>query len=194
MGEIDALAALIRKRNEIAAQITKLIGRPAQIGHIGEYIASKVFNVELHASASSKGSDGKFRSGSLREKSVNVKFYAKCEGLLDIRDDALPDYFLVFSGPRSQATTSRREDRLWSIDWAFLINAKKLHTHFIERGVKGGIATSVTADQWNLAEVFPASTNTELILSEAQKSWLQLFASDVVARSNTSHITEVSFV
>jgi hypothetical protein len=35
-------------------------------GHLGEWIASVVFDIELESSASAKGIDGRFRSGPLR--------------------------------------------------------------------------------------------------------------------------------
>ena len=50
-GELQTLAGLIRRRNEVAREITAVIQRPAQIGHIGEFIASRVFDIELEASA-----------------------------------------------------------------------------------------------------------------------------------------------
>jgi hypothetical protein len=65
MHELQKLADLIRKRKDIETEITQVIGRPAQIGHLGEYIASMIFDIALEASAVNKGYDGTFRSGSL---------------------------------------------------------------------------------------------------------------------------------
>ena len=70
--EVAQLAELIRERNEVAWRITQLIGRPAQIGHIGEWIASRTFDIELEVSAVAKGIDGRFRSGPLQGKSVRT--------------------------------------------------------------------------------------------------------------------------
>ncbi len=177
VNEIEQLAELIRERNEVARRITKLIGRPAQIGHVGEWIASKVFDIELEASAVSKGIDGRFRSGPLEGKAVNVKFYAKREGVLDIREDALPEYFLVLAGPRPRAMTSRGEDRLWFIDWVFLFQAANLQVHHRERAVKIGVATGVIHQQWDLAEIYPTATNAALTLDANQRRLLELFSS-----------------
>lgn len=65
MEELVYLAGLIEQRNEIVGKITALIARPAQIGHIGEYIASKIFDIKLQDSASAKSIDGYFFSGNL---------------------------------------------------------------------------------------------------------------------------------
>lgn len=84
MSELEKLADLISERNRISKTISKLIGRPALPRHIGEYIASKIFNIELEEFATSKGIDGRFTEGPLKGKTVNIKLYGKREGLLDI--------------------------------------------------------------------------------------------------------------
>ena len=96
---IAKLADLIHTRNAVAQQITTLIDRPAQIGHVGEFIAAQVFDITLQESATNKGFDGRFRSGTLAGKTVDVKWYAKKEGLVDLRLEFLPDYYLVLTGP-----------------------------------------------------------------------------------------------
>jgi hypothetical protein len=88
---MEKLAELLRERNRVSSEIANLIGRPALSGHLGEYIASKIFDIQLNASATHKGADGIFRSGSLRGKTVNVKLYGKKEGILDI-DHVPADY------------------------------------------------------------------------------------------------------
>ena len=89
MQDLQDLAEAIRRRNEADAAIARIIGRPAEKGHIGEFIAAGVFGIDLEASAAHKGSDGRFVDGPLRGRSVNIKFYGKQEGMLDIRLDAL---------------------------------------------------------------------------------------------------------
>src|SRR5262245_57242332 len=114
--QLSCLAELLKRRNALECEITELIARPASIGHLGEFIASRIFNISLQHSASSKGIDGHFSDGTLRGRSVNIKWYAMREGLLDITPDFLPDYYLVLTGPRSPAVTSRGRSRPWSID------------------------------------------------------------------------------
>jgi len=178
--QIRELATLISERNAVAERITNVIGRPAQIGHVGEYIASRVFDIQLEESATAKGIDGRFRSGPLAGKTVNIKFYAKREGLLDIRPDAVPGYYLVLAGPRATAMTSRGEARPWHIDGVFLFAGEEILDHLRSRGVKIGIATSVIAEQWNHAEIYPASRNRALSLTDEQREMLQLFHSHEV--------------
>lgn len=50
--DLERLADFIRRRNQIGRQIAALIGRPATIGHVGEFIAAAVFDLELEESAS----------------------------------------------------------------------------------------------------------------------------------------------
>ena len=78
---MEKLARLIHERNRVSEEITGIIGKPALNGHIGEYIASKIFGIKLEASATSKGIDGRFNEGSLKGKSVNVKLYGKKENV-----------------------------------------------------------------------------------------------------------------
>jgi len=51
LDELKRLAELIRKKNEIEREITRIINRPALIGHVGEFMASKIFDIELAESA-----------------------------------------------------------------------------------------------------------------------------------------------
>jgi hypothetical protein len=47
MDNLKELANLIEKRNEIDRKIADIIQRPAIPGHIGEFIASRVFDIQL---------------------------------------------------------------------------------------------------------------------------------------------------
>jgi hypothetical protein len=175
MDDLAHLADLINRRNLIEAEITALIGRPAALGHIGEYVASKVFDIALEESASQKGIDGHFRNALLSGRTVNVKWYAFQEGLLDITPDALPDYYLVLAGPKSASMTSRGRVRPWAIQHVFLFKAHTLLDDLNQRGVKIGIATSVARDLWQKAEIYPAYRNDLFQLSEVQRAGLALF-------------------
>ena len=48
MSNLKPLASLLVRRNAINEKITALIDRPAIRGHIGEWIAQKIFKVKLH--------------------------------------------------------------------------------------------------------------------------------------------------
>lgn len=47
------------------SQITRAIGKPAQLGRIGEYVASQIFDIALEQSVVYPGSDGRSRSDPL---------------------------------------------------------------------------------------------------------------------------------
>ncbi len=170
------LAAAIRRRNVVAEQVASLVGRPALIGHVGEFIASRVFGIELEESASAKGIDGHFQGGPLAGMSVNVKWSTKHDGLLNVNPEALPDYYLVLAGPRTPAVSSRGSVRPWVIESVFLFDASSLVARLRQRGVKVGVATSVVRALWDEAEVDPVSRNPALTLADAQREALALFA------------------
>ncbi len=175
MDEIQRLAEFIKQRNAVEDEIAAIIGRPAHPGHVGEFVASRIFGIELSESAVNKGSDGYFRGGSLAGKSVNIKKYSLNQSILDIRPDALPDYFLVMAGPKSQPVSSRGTVQNWNIASVFLFDAPALVEQLKRRKVKIGIATSVRKHLWDEAEVYPTPNNPALQLTASQLKMLEMF-------------------
>jgi len=175
-GSLAQAASLLRERNAIDAELARLIQRPMTSGHLGEWIAAQVFDVELEASAVAAGIDGHFRSGPLQGRTVNVKWYLKREGLLDTTESAALDYYLVLTGPSSAAASSRGTTRSWRIEAVFLFDARQLRAEQTVRGVKRGIASSVIKQQWTAAEIYPSPTNTQLSVTPQQADQLKLFA------------------
>jgi hypothetical protein len=123
---VEQITALLQERNEIDRRIADLIGRPMTAGHLGEWIASEVFDIELEESAAATAIDGRFRSGVLQGRTVNVKWYLKREGLLDMTDSPMLDHYLVLAGPRSAAASSRGQVRPWSIESVHLFDSQDL--------------------------------------------------------------------
>lgn len=177
MNHLVRLAELLRQRNDIDGQISALLGRPATTGHLGEYIAHRVFGIELMESAAHKGSDGFFRSGPFADRSVNIKFYPKNDGLLSISPNSLPDFFLVLAGPRTAAGSSRGQIRPHIIESVFIFDAHALMAELKANSVKIGEATSVRQRLWEQAEIYPLQRNNTLILTEEQRAMLSLFSS-----------------
>ena len=175
MDNLERLAKLIHCRNKIDAKIAEIIGRPSLIGHVGEYIASEIFKIKLEQSATKKGVDGCFTQGPLRGKTVNIKFYARRENVLDINPDCLPDYYLVLTGPKRGAFSSRGTIRPWVISNVYLFESRKLIYELKRRGVKIGYATSVISKLWDEAEIYPVSRNPMMSLSDEQIRLLRLF-------------------
>jgi hypothetical protein len=174
--EITTIAGLLRWRNEIDAAIAKITGRPMASGHLGEWIAAQVFDIALEDSAAAPAFDGRFRSGPLTGKTVNIKWYLKREGLLDMTESAALDYYLVLTGPRAAAVSSRFSVRPWLIDAIYLFDAADLPAQLRAHKVKIGVATSISNSLWDAAEIFPAVGNPRLPVTDAQTSQLRLFA------------------
>ena len=59
--ELTQLATLLAERNLVDGRIAQLIDRPVERGHIGEWIASRIFAIDLHPSAVHAASDGVLR-------------------------------------------------------------------------------------------------------------------------------------
>ncbi|MFZ4655405.1 MAG: hypothetical protein ACOYNY_00235 [Caldilineaceae bacterium] len=180
MKQLIQLAELLQQYNQIGQQIAALIGRPAQIGHIGEFIAAQIFTIELERSANAKAIDGRFQTGTLAGHSVNIKWYAKQENLLDITSAALPDYYLVLTGPQTPPMSSRSSVRPWLIQAVYLFDAPQLLTILQRQDVNIGIATSVKTALWREAMLYPQQQSTIYQLSDQQKAMLALFAKEAL--------------
>lgn len=177
MDELTQLAELLKKKNAIDSLISAQLGRAAEKGHVGEFIASQVFDIQLHPSASFKASDGCFRSGPRAGRTVNIKWYAKQDYLLDLpingAADGLPDYYLVLAGPQTKAKITHRP---WVITAVYLFNAQQLVAQLQEQGKRIGIATGVNKFLWEAAEIYPDQKVELLTLSQDQQAQLRLFA------------------
>jgi hypothetical protein len=176
--EIDALAeiaSMLHQRNQIDERIARIVQRPMTAGHLGEWIASRVFDIELEGSASAAAIDGRFRTGSLAGQTVNIKWYLKREGMLDMSVSDKLDNYLVLAGPTTSAMSSRGGTRPWQIDAVYLFDARKLLAEVVERGVKVGVATSVRNSQWRAAEIYPEQINPRLLVASSQAKHLGLF-------------------
>ena len=177
MSNLDKLADLLSEMNAIGDKISEITQRPATIGHTGEYIAAEIFDIELEEAANAKGIDGHFKSGNLAGMTVNIKWYGKLEYMLDINPEALPNFFLVMTGPKGQAVSSRGGIQPWLIDYVFLINAAELMIELNARGVKVGVATSVQKHEWQAAEIFPNKRSMVFRMSDDQMGKLLVFGS-----------------
>jgi hypothetical protein len=123
---LEKVAGLIRRRNAIDADVAAITGRPLVAGHLGEWIASEIFDIQLESSAVAKAIDGRFRSGPLAGGTVNVKWYGKLEGLLDISEDPALDFYLVMTGPRAGAASSRGMTRPLRIESVHVFDAAEV--------------------------------------------------------------------
>src|SRR5215469_2467889 len=173
--DLQFLASLVKSRNTVDGKIANIIGRPTHLQEVGEYIASAIFGIALDDAASRKGSSGRFIHGPLAGHSVDIQWYIKRDGELNIKPDAPPDYYLVLAGPKSGVATMRSLANPWIIESVFLFDAHKLVEVLRERNVKIGAATSVIGVLWDRAEIYPRQVNNLLLLSGDQRSLLDLF-------------------
>lgn len=166
------LSELVKTRNHIEARIAEIIGREGDKGNFGEFIAARIFNIELAKSGRQKGYDGCFRDGPLAGSKVEIKFYPKQQRSLDINPDAWPDYFLVLVGPRKFGSAARP----WRIESIFLFETRTLKRKLAQREVKIGRATSVVTALWDSAEIFPRENKEILPISKEQRNAIDLFS------------------
>ena len=174
--ELRRIANLLDKRNRIDGEIAARIGRPMTSGHLGEWIAAEIFDVELEKSASAAARDGHFRSGPLQGRSVNIKWYLQREGILDLTSPLMPDEYLVMTGPARAATSSQGGTRPWRLDSVYLFDATGLRDDLLARGRMVGTASSVRTALWAQAEIYPKPASSRLVLKEDQVEALKLFA------------------
>ena len=102
--------------------------------------------------------------------------YGKREGLLDIRPEYPPDYYLVLTGPQSTAMGSKGNTRPWVVNEVFLFEAQPLINRLCERGVKLGVATSVVTAEWESARIYPVASSSPLELTRVQEDHIRFFA------------------
>lgn len=176
--DLLTLLEYLKERNTIDAKIAALINRPAERGHIGEYIGAAIFNITLASTATNKGSDGIFQSGTLRGRSVNVKFYGKRDGCLDLKSQDGPDYYLVLTGAIAPATSSRGATRPLIIEGVYLFESSALLSDLSKRprSPKIGNATSVANEYWVAAEIWPRAAFAPFTVSDEQRQTLSLFS------------------
>lgn len=176
MENLEQLAMAIRNKNAVDESIARITGRPAQIGHTAEYIASTIFGVKLEQSSKTKSVNRRFTTGALRGKSVDIKWYTRMEGLLVIDPDTPPDYYLVFTGPIGSSTSSRETMHPWLISSVYLFDVNELLGQLDMDRFKPGTATSIAKQLWQEAELYPEQKNDMLVLNAEQLRLLSLFS------------------
>ncbi len=129
----------------------------------------------MEGSATAKGIDGLLTTAPLAGRTVNVKWYLKREGILDVTRHPGLDYYLVMTGPAGAAVSSRGTSRPWLIEAVYLFGAAQILAELDARGVAVGTASSVRASQWTAAQVYPRTQRSPLQLSAEQAAALALF-------------------
>ena len=177
---LTELADFVRTKNAADRHVARLIGRPTLPGHFGEFVASRIFDIELNKGAAKPGFDGRFRSGGLTGKSVNIKFYTRNDHLLDMTEEGKPgpDYYLVMTGPKGKAEPSRGKTRPWVIESVFLFEAEALVRELRAQNPKKriGLAAHVYVKLWRKAMIHPNGDSPLLEVTETRRRQLALFS------------------
>lgn len=173
MSDLPRLAELLRARNTVESNIANLLASPVTLTTVGEHIASVIFGITLIPA--SREFAGIFSSQPLRGKTVDVQWYPRREGSLTIHVDPAPDYYLVLAGPRQESSTTRALVNPWIISSVHLFEGQELLSALRERGVQIGSHTSVIAQLWERAEIFPQPHHPAFPLNEEQRALLSLF-------------------
>lgn len=134
-----------------------------------------MFGIILEDAANAKHFDGRFALGLLAGRTVNIKWYARLESILDVHATGGPDFYLVLAGPKGEATTSLGQVRPMLIESVNLFEAGPLVGALRARPVKIGTGTSVITALWEAAEIFPTPRNPALVLTGEQRAALALF-------------------
>lgn len=170
---LKSIALLLQARNDIEARIADIVGRPHAHGHLSDWIAAQIFDIELEPTAH-PAVDGWFRSGPLAERTVNIKHYHRSDGLLDLIDADELEYYLVMTGPPAARPGTHRP---WSIDRVYLFDAFALTDTLRAHMRRIGGATSVRAEHWRAAEIYPRAANPAYRLTATQAAALEGFTS-----------------
>jgi hypothetical protein len=169
------LAELLRARNTVESNIANLLGTGASLSTVGEYIAAAIFGITLISSTHHNEFTGIFANSPLTGKTVDVQWYPRREGFLNVHTDPLPDYILVLAGPKQESSTARALVNPWLITSVHLFEGHGLLTALRERGVQIGFHTSVINSLWERSEIFPLQHNAVLVLTDEQRQALKLF-------------------
>ncbi len=174
MSNLPQLASLLKSRNTVDSKIANLIEKPVGVQSVGEYIAAAIFGIALEEKTTHKSSDGHFTRGLLAGKSVDIQWRIRHDGILHLKTDPLPDYYLVFVGSKELATLHTLSIP-WLIESIYLFHAVELYTALRERGVQIGTGTSITGPLWERAELYPMQRNNQLMLSAEERNNIALF-------------------
>lgn len=175
-GRLDELADLIRRKNAIDADIAAIVGRPAQMGHVGEHVAAEIFWHCARAFSINEVHRRLLRHGSLGGPVSQHQVVRETGGVAGSCAQLPPG--LLPSDDRTQgpAMSSRGGVRPWLISHVFLFESTNLYDALDRTGSKIGVATSVRAHLWAEAELFPEQRNPSLPLTSDQRNALLMFS------------------
>lgn len=175
MSDLARLAQLLHARNTVESNIANLLRCSVNLSSVGEYIAATIFGITLIPSAHHSEFAGIFAHGQLAGKTVDIQWYPRREGFMNVHTQQAPDYYLVLAGPRQESSTTRALVHPWLILSVHLFESNSLLAALQERGVQLGSHTSIINQFWERSEIFPSAHNSTLQLTDEQRQLLQMF-------------------
>ena len=176
MSNLKQLSSLLVRRNAIDEKITALIGRPAIRGHVGEWIAQEIFKVKAGKIRESEGLRRPVYRRSAGRTDGECEVVRQARGAARHQSSQRPGQYLVLTGPKAEATTSKGQTRPLVITEVFLFDASALVEQFKVQKRRLGVAASVRQHEWKTARVYPkAAPGARLTLTDAQREALKLF-------------------
>jgi hypothetical protein len=106
---------------------------------------------------------------------VNIEWISTRHARLDLSSSLPIDFHLVFTGPRALSLSLEGVARTVRIDGCHLFDTRELLTRQPARRAKSGDAVTVSAEEWNAAEIFPGNHNPLLEVDPQAQRLLDLF-------------------
>jgi len=175
MSDLPRLAELLRARNTVESNIAKLLECEVTLSNVGEHIAACIFGIRLIPTTSQTGFVGIFTTPTLKGKTVDVRWYPRRGGYLNIHTDPAPDYTLVLAGPEIEQNEARALVNPWVITSVHLFHMQELLSALRSRGIRVSPRVSINTHLWEQTEIFPRQHNPGLILADEQRQLLKLF-------------------
>lgn len=175
MSNLSHLAELVRARNAVESNIANLLGSAVNLDTVGEFIAANVCGIRLIPSVQHNEFAGIFTNAALMGKTVDIRWYTRREGFLNVHTDPTPDYTLVLAGPKLDQNEARALVNPWIITSVYLFHTQELLHTLRTRSVRVGPRVSVNSQLWEQAEIFPTPRNHLFVLTTEQHQLLQLF-------------------
>lgn len=186
-GALRRLAALLTARNVLDREMTKIIGKPMEKGNFGEFVAAQIFDIRLNEKATEKGYDGRFTVGEysgapLKDRKVEIKYYAKCNHDLDLKTgEAKPAFYLVMTGPPKRDNEAKDTPAPWVIESVFLFETEALERVVVPKTNPVGIKK----ERWAEAQIYPAhngdfTNEGQEFVNDERRAALALFGSEAV--------------
>lgn len=101
--------------------------------------------------------------------------YLLREGMLDMTESDILDYYLVLTGPLAAGATARERLRPWVITNVYLFDVRALAEDLRTRESHIGTASSVRNEHWSAAEIYPSNAHRLLQLTQKQRDALARF-------------------